>query len=185
MTAALKTQIPAQDRARDSQRSLGREAGSTPLPRTRRQRQSEPVSFPGPVSTTASPRHLQALPEPFPKSRRTQVLSLLNMGLSTLTGLLVMIALGAYGYTVYIDRQLDQASARLAHLQRSEQQLTTVNEVLKNHMAKQAERPNFGLQPPQPTNVIFLKPAQKRTNPQVASVPAATKPLKPLAPLGY
>lgn len=137
-----------------------------------------------PVTASAS-RQLHSVAAAPARSRRTHLLALLNSTISVISGALVMTVLGSYGYTAYLERQLDHSSARLNLLQRSQQQLTTVNEVLKDHMAEEAEQPSTGLQPPQPTNVIFLKPAQRRT----ALVPAAPTPppaAKPAAaPLGY
>lgn len=69
-----------------------------------------------------------------------------------------MTVLGSYSYTVYLDRQLDHSTARLNLLQRSQQQLTTVNEVLKDHMAEAAEQPSTGLQPP-PANQRYFSQA--------------------------
>ncbi|HEY9738295.1 MAG TPA: hypothetical protein V6D06_18510 [Trichocoleus sp.] len=137
----------------------------------------------GTVSTQS--RHLEALPSASRWTGRTRFLAAVNTGVSVLSGLLVTTVLGGYGYTVYVDRQLDQSSARLETLQRSEQQLTTVNEVLKNHMAKQAETSGTGLQPPQPTNVIFLKPAQRRIASQPGQPAPVARPSQPLPPLGY
>jgi len=73
----------------------------------------------------------------------------------------VVLTLVSYGTSVYVSRQLSQATQKLSRLQRSEQQLTTANEVLKNYLAQQVQADETGLQPPQPGNVIFLKPAQR------------------------
>lgn len=80
---------------------------------------------------------------------------------------MVGLTLVSYGTSVYISRQLNQANQKLNRLERSEQQLTTANEVLKNYIAQQVgnqlsdgENNTAGLQPPQPSSVIFLKPTQ-------------------------
>lgn len=99
----------------------------------------------------------------------SQALSNLHLVSSVLAVALVGLSLVSYGVSVYIDRELSQATRRLNQLKHNEQQLTTVNEVLKNHLAEEAEAPTTGLQPPQPGSVIFLRPAQQR--PVVAPEP--------------
>ena len=103
---------------------------------------------------------------------------------SVLSGSLVGLALVTYGVSVYVEQQLNQATQRLTQLQRNEQQLTTANEVLKNHMAQQAGSPDAGLIPPTPEHVIFLRPAQQRSQPGAASqgqspmaLPGADRPI--------
>lgn len=182
MTAVLRKRVPSPNSLRPTQTSR--------RPRSRRRSPAPAVPLEPLTSSihplTPSRGHLQAVPTPFQPAKGLQILAALNTGLSLVSGLLVLSALGAYGYSVYIDRHLEQATDYLARLQRSEQQLTTVNEVLKNHIAKQAENPSAGLQAPQPNNVIFLKPAQQRVaaNPNSAS-PKPPQPRQPSAPLGY
>jgi hypothetical protein len=115
--------------------------------------------------------------------RRSQ----LHLVSSALAVSLVTLTLLSYGTSVYINRQLNQVSQRLNRLQRSEQQLTTANEVLKNHLAHQVETPEMGFQPPQPGNVIFLKPTpQAAASAQVpASVINRFALPKVDVPLGY
>ncbi|MFZ4674088.1 MAG: hypothetical protein ACOYM4_00040 [Nodosilinea sp.] len=99
-----------------------------------------------------------------------RVLSQLHLVSSTLAVAMVGLTLVSYGTSVYIGRQLNQANQKLNHLQRSEQQLTTANEMLKNHIAQQVgteteleegKNGETGFHPPQPSSVIFLKPAQR------------------------
>lgn len=171
MSAALKP-LPSSRRLRPARQEVAAKAGASVLPRPKAPLQPHP-------------RHLEAVP-PAPRwTGRTRFLAALNTGISVLSGLLVTTLLGGYGYTVYVDRQLGQFSARLETLQRSEQQLTAANEVLKNHMAKEAEESGIGLQPPQPTNVIFLKPAQQRMLAQPSQNAPAAQPSRSLPPLGY
>jgi hypothetical protein len=80
---------------------------------------------------------------------------------SVLAMSVVALTLVSYGTSVYVSLQLSQTTQKLSRLQRSEQQLTTANEVLKNYLAQQVQAGETGLQPPQPGNVIFLKPAQR------------------------
>lgn len=97
-----------------------------------------------------------------------RLLSQLNLVSSTLAVAMVGLTLVSYGTSVYINRQLNQTNQKLSRLQRSEQQLTTANEVLKNHIAQQVgtqledgKNDETGLHPPQPSSVIFLKPTQR------------------------
>lgn len=94
-------------------------------------------------------------------SSTVRLLSQLYTVSSVLAAALLALTLISYGTSVYISRQLSQANQKLNRLQRSEQQLTTANEVLKNHLAQQVEVSEMGFQPPQPGGVIFLKPAQQ------------------------
>ncbi|HEY9879987.1 MAG TPA: hypothetical protein V6D29_16150 [Leptolyngbyaceae cyanobacterium] len=178
MTAALRKRAPSRNSPHAAQTSR--------QPRSRRRRPTAAVPLPLTNVQTLTPArpHLQAVPAPFEPTKGLQILSALNAGLSVVSGLLVLSALGAYSYSVYIDRHLEQATDYLARLQRSEQQLTTANEVLKNHIANQAESPSTGLQPPQPTNVIFLKPAQQRVAANPSPVAPTPQPQQS-APLGY
>ncbi|MBD0268124.1 MAG: hypothetical protein ICV77_07490 [Cyanobacteria bacterium Co-bin8] len=186
MSAALKPRISTPSRPHNFQQTADRVTALTNLSHTG-QRSAGPVGLNSTVlAAVPPPRHLQAVPSAPVWSRRSQLLAAFNTGISMLTSLLVVTALGGYGYTVYVDRQLDESSARLNSLQSNGQQLTTMNEVLKTYMADQAERPSTGLQPPRPANVIFLKPAQQRTPSSVeAPAPAEAKPVSQLAPLGY
>jgi hypothetical protein len=181
MSAALKPRLSASSRPWDS-RQTAKHVSLLADPA----HQSPGQHSPQPTDLKPRVRHLQAVPAAPVRTRQVQWLAALNAGVSVLTSLLVATALGGYGYTVYVDRQLDQSSARLNSLQRSGQQLVTVNEVLKNHMAEQAESPSAGLQPPRPANVIFLKPAQRRTSPNAAEAPSAEPDsASRLSPLGY
>ncbi|TVQ05443.1 MAG: hypothetical protein EA368_19265 [Leptolyngbya sp. DLM2.Bin27] len=117
-------------------------------------------------------------------------MSQLHLVSSALAVSLVALTLVSYGTSVYISRQLSQANQQLNRLQRSEQQLTTANAVLKNHLAQQVESEAMGFQPPQPGSVIFLKPS-----PQTAVVALPSQVSHPVmrrfalpkvdVPLGY
>jgi len=105
---------------------------------------------------------------------------------SVLAASLVGLALVSYGATVYVERQLSQANQRLNALQRSEQQLTAANELLKSYMASQAESPDVDLMPPKPQHVIFLRPAQRREQPATTSAnPSGLSSPQGSRPLGY
>ncbi|MGB3138088.1 MAG: hypothetical protein WBG38_07615 [Nodosilinea sp.] len=114
-------------------------------------------------------------------------LSQLHLVVSTLSVSLVVLTLVSYGASVYVGRQLSQTSQRLSRLQRSEQQLTTANEVLKNHLAHQVEGNELEFTPPQPGDVIFLKPTPRSAaaqSPSPAPAVGLTLP-KVNVPLGY
>lgn len=185
MSAVLKTRVSPRIRSRARGRAQASFQGLSGSARPSVEQTATNVVSPLPLTKVP---YLQPVPSPAKPSRAVQWLGALNTVVSVLTGCLVFTSLGAYGYTVYIDRQLSQASGHLEKLQRSEQQLTAVNEVLKNHLAEQAKRPNTGLRPPQPTNVIFLKPAPPRPLTQGTAAPKPAAPSAssgPLEPLGY
>jgi hypothetical protein len=101
--------------------------------------------------------------------------------------LLVAAMLVTYGWTVYSEQLWSQASRRLQNLQRQERQLTTTNEVIKNKMAVEAERPEAGLISPTPKGAIFLPRASH--SPNQADSSATTQNSDPQqqtsSPLGY
>lgn len=194
MTLALKTRVPSQARRPRSsdRRSLTsrqqpkqRQAAQAPPSSSKRPVASPKTADHGPLKLVSSDRLLHSVPDPTPAPMVVKVLAALQTGSSWVAGLVVLASLGTYGYSVHVDRQLHQTNSRLHRLQRSEQQLTTVNEVLKNHIAQQAERPSTDLQPPRPGNVIFLKPASSRpASPPPAAEPPLVAP-SPETPLGY
>jgi len=100
------------------------------------------------------------------------------------TFVLVASTLTLYAWTVYTQQQWAQEYGKLESLQREERQLTTTNEVLKNQLAQQAEKPSTGLVTPTPAKKIFLQPAPQR---QPLSAPTKTvdPELPSKAPLGY
>ncbi len=176
MSAALKSYVPRPLPVRPRVVTASPQnllPNTTALPEESRPRVSPPVVLP-----TAPLRESSDV--------ALRVLSRLHLVSSVLAVSVVGLALVSYGTSVYIGRQLNQATQKLSHLQRSEQQLTTANEVLKNYLAQQVQVGQTGLQPPQPSSVIFLKPS-----PRAAAI-ALPKPLtdrlplpKVEVPLGY
>ena len=69
-----------------------------------------------------------------------------------------------YGWTVYTPRAWSQEFKKLRTLQSHERQLVSTNEMLKNQLAKQAEKPNSGLIRPNPNYNVFL-PSSKAMAP--------------------
>ncbi|MBD2232202.1 hypothetical protein [Phormidium tenue] len=175
MSAALKSYVPRPVPSR-STAATAHAQGYATQPAETRPEISAPVVLP----------QAPGLDSSSPVVRRLAQLHLVSSALATS---LVALTLLSYGTSVYINRQLNQASQQLNRLQRNEQQLTTANEVLKNHLAQQVEGSEMGFQPPQPGSVIFLKPAQQAA--VAMPVPASTSLLGRLAlpkvdvPLGY
>jgi hypothetical protein len=118
-----------------------------------------------------------------PKSRPLWLTLLLRFqqGTSVVTILLVVGILVAYGWTVVIQERWGKAYEKLETLNKQERQLVSANEVLKNQMAEQAEKPTAGLLLPDPSNAIFLTPAPQRPEAKPKStVPAESVPTRPL-----
>ncbi len=177
MSAALKSYVPrpTPTRLKRAAKSLSSEVRST----------QDAVAFLPPVEEQA-----KQISQPVPLSPTThrylQTLSKLQVVSSVLASALVGLALLSYGVSVYVDRQLNQANRELSQLQRSEQQLTTANEVLKRHVAQQAESPTIDLEPPSPQHVIFLRPAHQRSQPSSPSSGQLPKlPTGHFRPIGY
>lgn len=108
----------------------------------------------------------------------------LQQGSSIVTLLLMIAILSVYGWTVYLQQRWGQQYDKLETLKKRERQLTSANEVLKNQMAEQAEKPTAGLLLPDPSNAIFLTPAPPR--PEVKpELSAPSTEGTPNRPLGY
>ncbi|GEM_PF-506293 len=83
---------------------------------------------------------------------------------SIMTFLFVTVTLVVYGWTVYSQQTWSQAYRHLQNLQHHERQLRTINEVLKEKMAQEAQRPSAGLVSPTPNMSIFLHPDSVGSN---------------------
>ncbi len=178
MSAALKSYVPRPVPSRRGASVAHAQTvrySSAALPAEARPDVSPPVVLPTP-----------GVDAPSPAVRRLTQLHLVS---SALAVSLVALTLVSYGTSVYINRQLNQASQQLNRLQRNGQQLTTANEVLKNHLAQQVEGDDMGFQPPQPGSVIFLKPAPQSAlalpNPAPTSAIGRLTLPKVDVPLGY
>jgi hypothetical protein len=97
---------------------------------------------------------------------------------------LIGITLALYAWTVYGQQLWSQEYRKLEALQRNERHLTATNEAIKNQLAQQAERPDAGLVPPNPSNMLFLHPAPQRPFKASPSKTPDPKP-SPTLPLGY
>lgn len=96
---------------------------------------------------------------------------------------LVATTLIVYGWTVYSQQLWSQASRKLQNLQRDERQLIRANEMLKNKMAQEAEKPLSGLVLPTPDRAIFIEPSpdSPKTNVTTPSIDGQSSP----SPVGY
>ncbi|MCU0549672.1 MAG: hypothetical protein MUC48_10025 [Leptolyngbya sp. Prado105] len=89
--------------------------------------------------------------------------------------------LAVYGWTVYSQQLWGREYSKLEQLRRDERQVTANGEVLKNEIANQSARPNSGLVPSTPDNMIFLKTAPMRPEKPTPASPQSS----PAAPIGY
>jgi hypothetical protein len=99
--------------------------------------------------------------------------------------LLVATTLMVYGWTVYSQQLWSQSYRHLQNLQRHERQLMTTNEVLKNKMAQEAERPSAKLVSPTPSGMIFWNPAPVESKSVANTTPNSEIPLQTPNPVGY
>lgn len=97
---------------------------------------------------------------------------------------LVAVTLVVYGWTVYSQQLWSQAYRKMQNLQRHERQLMTTNEVLKNKMAQEAERPPANLVSPSPDKMIFWTPAPVEPN-SVPRAPNSERQQQIPNPVGY
>lgn len=131
----------------------------------------------------------------FLKSSRSSPLWLLclcnlQQTLSIVTWLLVSATLTIYGWSVYSEQRWNQANSRRETLQLRERQLMSINEMLKDKLALQAQQVDMGLVPPNPEEAIVLQPASNRPTRATKSILNATKPSDQTnqltsIPLGY
>ena len=122
-----------------------------PRSASRRNRSQAPKTEPIDLTQQPLPTGLQFL------LRFQQATSIATFGL-------VGIALAVYGLTVYTPNAWSQEFKKLRTLQSHERQLVSTNEMLKNQLAKQAEKPNSGLIRPNPNYNVFL-PSSKAMAP--------------------
>ncbi len=122
------------------------------------------------------------LPSPEQPPQWLRSLVLLQQASVVATFVLAGSVLAIYGWTVYVQQLWGKEYQKLEQLRRSERQLTTNAEVLKNQIVKQAGQPGNSLVPQTPDQMIFLNPEPNRpANP----APAASSQASPIAPLGY
>lgn len=152
------------------------------------------------ASIAIDQRHLQVVPPahpsadtlvfPTPSQRDRPVwLKLLMMGQRVslvMAAMTVTGALSAYALTVDNNRRLTTATATLSSLQDYQQQITTANAVLKNHLIQAA---NAAVQDGtlHPRDVIFLETTQSSAEPSTTDAKQRTagKPEPRFFPKGY
>lgn len=143
------------------------------------------------TSSVQVPKRSQAFPSSLNLSRYqsspTWVLRLesLRQGLSLGVFLLMAGMLGTYGWSVYSQRQWGQQYSSLQKMQREERQLITFNEELKSQMAADAQDPNTGLVPLNPSRMIFLQLQPPRSLKADTSLKQVKPSLPKGAPLSY
>ncbi|MEB3311138.1 MAG: hypothetical protein VKJ02_12980 [Snowella sp.] len=138
--------------------SASQKAPATPqrIASTRRMRSQKPSSAP--------PIHLPQNPLP----TGLQFLLRFQQATSVMTFGLVGVALAVYALSVYTPRTWSHEYKKLRSLQNNERQLVATNEILKNQLAQQAEKPNSGFVRPNPNYNIFL-PSSPATVKRVAN----------------
>jgi len=111
----------------------------------------------------------------------------IEKGVSFLTLGLVTSTLVLYGWTVYSQRMWSQQYQHLNAVQKTQQQLLMANEVLKNHLARQAESSNSGLELPALDRGVYLQSSSQSGPASVLSKPIAESPAAAswTAPIGY
>lgn len=103
---------------------------------------------------------------------------------AVITFLLVSSTLIVYGWTVYSQHLWSRSYRQLQDLQRDERQLTKHDEVLKNKMAQEAEKPHSGFVSPTPANTIFLEETPPSSPNRIDSNNSTTEP-QPSNFVGY
>jgi len=103
---------------------------------------------------------------------------------AVITFLLVSATLVVYGWTVYSQHLWSRSYQKLQDLQRDERQLTKHDEILKNKMAQEAEKPHSGLVSPTPANTIFLEETPPSSSNKIDSETLETE-TQPSNVVGY
>lgn len=161
-------------------RSMPQESQLDRLPRRERRTRRSPQSASSPTLEETGVHSLRPKPKPI----WLQLLLRTQQGSSIITILLGISALATYGWTVYLQQRWGNEYEKLETLKKQERQLVSANELLKNQMAEQAEKPTAGLLLPDPSNAIFLTPAPQRPEVKSKSIVPSAEP-SPAKPLGY
>jgi len=104
---------------------------------------------------------------------------------AAVTGLLVSALLIAYGWSAYSQKSWQIAHSQLENLKKQERQLMQTNEVLKNDLASQAQRPEIGLVSPKPAEAIALEPSTQTARSPKSILPVTQPHRFTSLPLGY
>lgn len=167
------------------------------LASTRRSRSTRPVVTLEPTKEKAKPKTPRSSIPSRNRSQRVEKLPskqslplwlrgllFLQRGSNLVSFCLIGATLALYAWTVYSQQLWSQEYRKLETLQRNERQLTATSEVIKNQLARQAERPDTGLAAPNPANMLFISPAPQRPSKVAPAVNSDPKPA-PNMPLGY
>lgn len=125
------------------------------------------------------------LPRPKALPVWLRLLVKLQRGSLLVAFVLVIAALAAYGRTVYLQQLWSREYGELEKLQRSERELMTAIEALKNHSAAQAGLSSNNLVAQSPGNTIFLPPAPLRRLPSIYQPQPEAQAPAPSPPIGY
>jgi hypothetical protein len=131
---------------------------------------------------------VRQLPVQTPLPSGLRLLMFFQKSSLALTFVLVTAALFVYSTTMYTQQLWSKEYSKLKHMQRSERQMLTANEILKNQIIRQAEQPGAGLVPKGSENTIYLTPAPDRPAPPPQVPPTFNKAegsVSKSAPLGY
>lgn len=127
---------------------------------------------------------------PFPERSRSlpfwlRCLVALKHGSSMVTFCLVVAVLMVYSSMVGIQQEWSSAYQKRQSLQRQLHELSMARAQIDNHLGVEAERSN--LQPPSPSNTIFLEPSPiaPKTAPASAKTPRSFHSVPTNIPLGY
>ncbi len=134
MIAALPKPQPEAPRPRRARRARRPEQRLRPLP--------------------SPPTQVTTLPRPL---RRLQA------GLSVTIAAVGTVTLGLYFWNVSSERHWSQSYRQLEQLRRQELQLTSSNAILRDQLLRQTEKAPQGLVAAKPDSLIFLPPAQARS----------------------
>ncbi|MFM6189651.1 MAG: hypothetical protein ACKPEN_17920 [Planktothrix sp.] len=129
-------------------------------------------------SPPPQPTVVKALPKPQRQPLWLSSMMVLQKVSSVVTSVMVGSTLTFYGFMVYGESSWTQEYPRLEKLRATEQQLQAAQELLKNQIALEADKPTTGLVVPQPTDRIYIEPSDPR--PEI--LPAPTSPLLDLQP---
>ncbi|MBR8834982.1 MAG: hypothetical protein DSM106950_13325 [Stigonema ocellatum SAG 48.90 = DSM 106950] len=165
--------------------------GSPSLSRSRQQFPKAPLAQRGSTNGAAPMTPVQELDKQTVPSIPVMSIWLLRLysihrHSSIVAFLLVTVTLVVYGWTVYSQQLWSQSYRNLQKLQHYQRQLTTNNEVLKEKMAQEAQRPAAGLVSPTPTKMIFWPLAPQGPNPvSPNTTPNSETQQQTANPVGY
>jgi hypothetical protein len=85
-------------------------------------------------------------------------LAMMQKTTTFLSFILLVVTAGLYVWSYNTPQKWSQQYKKLEALQRSERELTAINETYKHQLSQEAQEENSGLVAPTPERVIFLKP---------------------------